>query len=263
MKISIIVTTYNRPSMLHKVLEALGHQTRFADEVIVADDGSGPDTAEMIQQFMDQAPYPLYHVRHEDRGFRLAEIRNQAIIKSSGTYLIFMDGDCIPGKHFIKDHEIIAEKGCFFQGKRILIKEKLTQDFNHKQANRFLSLLKNALTGKISNAHHLIRLPVLPGHYTTGLGGMRGCNMAFFKKDLLAINGFNQDFKGWGREDSEIAVRLYKYGLRRKEHPFMAVCFHLWHEENDRKNLEINDKLLQEAIESHEYFCANGLVQKN
>ncbi len=83
--------------------------------------------------------------------------------------------------------------------------------------------------------------------------------MGFFKEDILSVNGFNQDFVGWGREDSELIVRLYRYGLKRKSHPFMAICYHLWHEENSRNRLSINDELLQRWIESDSYICPNGL----
>jgi predicted glycosyltransferase involved in capsule biosynthesis len=84
--------------------------------------------------------------------------------------------------------------------------------------------------------------------------------MGFFREDIFAVNGFNEDFVGWGREDSELAVRFYRYGLSRKEHPFMAICFHLWHDENDKNRLAINDELLRKAIESDEYVCAKGLA---
>ena len=86
--------------------------------------------------------------------------------------------------------------------------------------------------------------------------------MGLFKKDIVAVNGFNLDFVGWGREDSELAVRLYHYGLKRKDHPFMAVCFHLWHDENSRERLSVNDQLLKKAMDSNDYFCPNGLVQR-
>ncbi len=86
--------------------------------------------------------------------------------------------------------------------------------------------------------------------------------MGFPSQDIFAVNGFNQDFVGWGREDSELAARFYEYGLKRKEHPFMAVCFHLWHEENNRERLAINDSLLKKTIKSNGYVCSNGLVQK-
>ena len=86
--------------------------------------------------------------------------------------------------------------------------------------------------------------------------------MGFFRDDIFAVNGFNQDFIGWGREDSELAVRFFKYGLMRRSHPFMAICFHLWHKENERGRLDINDKILEKAIYSKGYICSNGLVQK-
>jgi len=262
MKISVIVTTYNRPDALARVLEGLQHQTRLADEVIVADDGSGPETAAMINGFMFESPYPLSHVWQDDRGFRAAKIRNEAIRKSCGEYIIFLDGDCIPGRHFIQDHVSLAERGFFFQGKRVLINRRLAPTFSHKEANSTLKLLKFFLLRGISNAHHLIRFPLFPALSSTRLNGIRSCNMGIFRQDILAVNGFNQDFVGWGREDSELVVRLYRYGLKRKEHPFMAICFHLWHKENDKTQLITNDQLLRKAIESNEYFCSNGLVQK-
>jgi hypothetical protein len=86
--------------------------------------------------------------------------------------------------------------------------------------------------------------------------------MGFFRSDLYAVNGFNEDFVGWGREDSELAVRLFRYGLRRKSHPFMSICFHLWHPENDRERLPVNDELLDQAKRISGYACNNGLVKK-
>lgn len=261
MRISIIITTYNRPDALAKVLEGLRCQTRPADEVIVADDGSGPETAEMICGFMADSPYPLYHVWQEDCGFRAARIRNKAINKSSGEYIVLLDGDCIPGKHFIEDHCLLAKKSYFFQGKRILISRGLSQTFTQADANSALKLLKYFMLWNISNSHHLIRLSFLPAGSSISLRGIRSCNMGFFRKDIFAVNGFNEDFVGWGREDSELAVRFFNYGLKKREHPFMAICYHLWHEENDRTLLEVNDELLRMRIESDSYFCPNGLTR--
>jgi glycosyltransferase involved in cell wall biosynthesis len=261
MRISIIITTYNRPDALAKVLEGLRCQTRPADEVIVADDGSGSETAEMIRGFMADFPYPLYHVWQDDCGFRAARIRNKAINKSSGEYIILLDGDCIPGKHFIEDHLVLAKKGFFFQGKRVLVGKMLSSTFTQKHANTASKRLKFAFSREISNRHHLIRLPLFPAISSTGLSGIRSCNMGFFRKDIFAVNGFNEDFVGWGREDSELAVRFFNYGLKKREHPFMVICYHLWHEENDRTLLEVNDELLRMRIESDSYFCPNGLTR--
>ena len=87
--------------------------------------------------------------------------------------------------------------------------------------------------------------------------------MGIFKSDLIEVNGFNHEFEGWGREDSELVVRLYKYGLKRKENPFQAICYHLWHPENDRTGLKKNNKILRQVIDSHSYKCRSGLNELN
>lgn len=261
MKISLIITTYNKPEALGKVLEGVGEQSRMPDEIFVADDGSGPDTLKKIHEFSKVFQCRFDHVWQEDQGFRAARIRNRAIAKATGEYIILLDGDCIPPRRFIQDHLVLAEESFFFQGKRILLSKGLSPDFSCTDANSILRLLKALISRDISNAHHLIRLPIFPALRSKSLSGIKSCNMGFFRKDIVAVNGFNQDFVGWGREDSELAVRLYRYGLSRKGQPFMAICFHLWHEGYDRTTLEINDQLLSNTMESDEYFCPNGLVQ--
>jgi len=124
-------------------------------------------------------------------------------------------------------------KSCF------LIDFKLTTNFVPIQ----IKLLKFFFLHDISNTYHLIRFPFFPALSSTKLSGIPSCNMGFFREDIVAVHGFNQDFVGWGCEDSELVVRFYRYALKRKEHPFMAICFHLWHEENERKRLGINDEL--------------------
>jgi len=261
MKTSLIITTYNKPDALGKVLEGVGEQSRMPDEILVADDGSGPDTLKKIHEFSKVFPCRFDHIWQEDQGFRAARIRNRAIARATGEYIILLDGDCIPPRRFIEDHLVLAEENFFFQGKRILVGKRLSPDFACTDTNSILRLLKALICRDISNTHHLIRLPIFPVLRSKNLSGIKSCNMGFFSKDIAAVNGFNQDFVGWGREDSELAVRLYRYGLRRKGHPFMAICFHLWHEGYDRATLEINDQLLSNTMESDEYFCPNGLVQ--
>jgi len=262
MNLSVIVTTYNRPDALGKVLDALRDQSRPPDEVIVADDGSGPDTEVEISGRISGSPFLLHHVWQEDMGFRAAHIRNMAIRKASGDYIVLLDGDCIPSRRFLEDHLALAGAGFFIQGKRVLVSRRLSPGFFYGDANSLPRLFRYLLSGDISNSHHLIRMPMFPASLSRRMKGIKSCNMGLFRKDLIAVNGFNQDFVGWGREDSELAVRLYRYGLKRKEHPFMCACFHLWHVENDREKLETNDELLRETIESNEYFCSNGIVQK-
>ncbi len=261
MNVSVIVTTYNRPDSLKRVLDGLLNQTRLPNEIIVADDGSTVETAELVNLFSaSTSSCNIVHVRHEDQGFRAAEIRNRAILRTSGDYIISLDGDCVPGKHFIQDHVRLARQGFFFQGKRALVERELADSFTFNLCQRKIRLVVETLRGRISNAHHLLRIPCFPTLTTTRMSGIRSCNMGFFREDLFAVNGFNQDFQGWGREDSELAVRLYNHGLKRREHPFMAICFHLWHEENDRTNFDRNDRLLKEILLSGNRRCLNGLV---
>ena len=261
MKLSVIVTTYNRPDALKKVLDGLIHQTRRPDEIIIADDGSGEETAAMVAPYLARKDIRILHVWQEDDGFRLSRSRNKAILASSGDYIVIMDGDCIPESRFIEDHEALAEEGCFFQGKRVLVNEPVEKTFVFRHIDSVTRLLWYALTGKISNFHHIFRIGFFPSYRTTKLSGVRGCNTGFFRKDLFAVNGYNQEITGWGREDSEIVIRLYNYGLKRKENPFRAICYHLWHPENSRNNLHKNDEIMEDTRTVGGYTCRLGLEQ--
>ena len=256
---SVLITTYNRPGTLKKVLQALCRQTQPADEIIVADDGSGQETIEMIRDLEKDFCRAIEHVWQKDRGFRAARIRNKAVKRSTGEYIILLDGDCIPSYRFVQDHLTLAERKTFLQGKRILVGKEISDRFTVVHTKTSLKLIRHALSGGLSNSHHLIRLPRFPAFRNRSLSGIRSCNMSFFREDIFAVNGFNEDFTGWGREDSELAVRFYRYGLKRKLHPFMAVCFHLWHEPNSTDNLKANDAILENTVRSKEYFCENGL----
>lgn len=257
MQLSVIITTYNRPDALARVMESLAAQTHPPNEVIIADDGSGEQTRMLIEARQRHSLFPLRHVWQPDEGFRAARIRNRAILRSSGDYLVLLDGDCIPTLNFINDHRRLMQPGCFFQGKRVLVGRDLSASFSLKTMQQ--GLWRHALRGSLGNWHHLLRLPWLPAYTTRRHTGIRTCNMGVFRRDMFAVNGFNEDFRGWGREDSELAVRLYKYGLKRKENPFGAICFHLWHAEQDRSRLTLNDDLLEKSLVAPHYACTNGL----
>ena len=256
--IAVIVSTYNSPEYLRRVLEGYRNQIRLPDELIVADDGSTGETARVVEAFAGKAPFAVRHVWHEDLGFRLAEIRNRAIAAATAEYLIFTDGDCIPHPDFVKDHGRIMRTGSFVTGKRMLVGQELSQTFSwHGGA----AALACCLRGQMSGGHHLVRLPWLVLS-RQGNKGLRGCNMAAFRTDLLAVNGFNERITGWGREDSELVARLFAYGLTRREAPFAALVLHLWHQENSRTSLAANDRLLEEALASGRYRCPHGIVKE-
>lgn len=259
MNVSVVITTYNNPSALRRVLESLSGQKTFPQEVIVADDGSGPDTAELAERFARSAPFPLHHVWQEDQGFRAARIRNEGVKKSSGDYIVFLDGDCIPTKYFINDHLALAEKGFYVQGKRVEVEKEVSPYFDDSHANSPRTLILMALSRQIRNSHHALRVPFFPTLKNRGYKGVKSFSMGLFKNDILAVNGFNEDFVGWGKEDSEFAARLYNYGLKRKIHPFIAVCFHLWHPKNTRESLGRNQRLFFAARDGKDFRCRNGI----
>jgi glycosyltransferase involved in cell wall biosynthesis len=260
MKVSLIITTYDNHLALRKVMDSILNQTRRPDELFVADDGSDGRTASVVNHYMEKAPFPVIHAWQENRGFRAAKIRNEAIKQAAGEYIVLLDGDCIVNKHFISDHLFLAEEACFIQGKRIHVEKNTVESFSHEDANSFLRLLEMSLKGKISNIHHVIRLPFDLSVKNRSLKGIKACNMSFFRKDIVAVNGFNEDFVGWGNEDSELVCRFFRYGLKKKVHPFMATCFHLWHPSN-KGEAKGNRNLLDETFHSKDYFCANGLIK--
>ena len=255
--IAVIISTYNSPDYLRRVLESYLFQTRLPDELIVADDGSTGETSDVIKAFKRKAPFNVGHVWHEDLGFRAAKIRNEAVKVCSSDYLIFSDGDCLPHRAFVADHAALARRGCFVQGKRMLVKREASASFAPAS---LAQLATQCFKREISGFHHLIRIP---GFAVTrdGLRGIKTCNLAVYRDAVLAVNGFNEAFVGWGREDSEFAARLLAYGLKRIDPPFSALVFHLWHQENSRGNLADNDSLLENTISSKVFRCACGIVK--
>ncbi|MBI5847783.1 MAG: glycosyltransferase family 2 protein [Nitrospirae bacterium] len=262
MKVSVIISTYNSPAYLKKVLDGFLCQKTTPDEIIIADDGSGSDTAELIQKSSALFSFPLLHVWQENKGFRAGKIRNGGIARSSGDYIILLDGDCVVNRNFVSDHLSLAEAGYFVQGKRVLVDKDAMDFFDHHHANSFLTLWNMALTGSLSNIHHLIRLPYGMSIKNKKLVGIKSCNMSFFRKDVMAVNGFNENYIGWGNEDSDLACRFVKYGLTKKTSPFGAICFHLWHPTNKTIG-DLNKKLLDDTISSDAYFCENGIFKRN
>ena len=257
MKLTLIITTYNWPESLFLVMESIKYQTILPDEVIIADDGSTKETKDLINNFKKDTDLNIVHSWQEDMGFRAARARNNAIFKSSGDYIVLIDGDTILHNNFVKDHIANAESGFFVQGSRALISEKHTKKaLAEKTVNFpfFSSGLKNR-----KNSIHSKFLSSIFSSKKNYLLGIKSCNMAFYKKDCLNINGFNNEFEGWGREDSEFVVRLINSGIKRKNVRFNAIQFHLWHNENSRVLLEKNNAMLEDAINNRIQWCENGI----
>jgi glycosyltransferase involved in cell wall biosynthesis len=263
--ISVIVTTYNREDALDAVLRSLAGQNDRDFEVIVADDGSQPDTANLVRAWQAKLGHPLAHVWHEDRGFRAAEIRNRAILASRGDYVIFLDGDCLARPDFVAAHRRLAEPGWFVTGNRILLSPELTAEvLRGKLAPEqwgFGTFLAQRLGGGVNRLAALLYLPLGPLRRLRRRAwrGARSANLAVWRADLTKVDGFDADYSGWGKEDSDIIVRLLRAGVRRKDGVFATAVLHLWHTQADRARLAENERRLSDIISSDTIRAQRGL----
>jgi glycosyltransferase involved in cell wall biosynthesis len=257
MRISLIVTTYNRPNALLLVLKSIELQTMIPHEVLVADDGSDYKTHELVANFNLQTKLNIVHCFQKDNGFRAARSRNKAISKATGQYIILIDGDMVLHPDFIQDHLKNSCPGFFIQGSRVLMNKKLTEIVLKEQILKF-HLFSQGISNRLNTIHSnfLSQIFSIQKNY---LRGIKTCNMSFFKEDCISVNGFNNNFEGWGREDSEFIVRLMNKGVRRKTLKFLAIQFHLWHNEDNQKSLDKNNSLLKLSIDSNLDWCDSGI----
>ena len=241
--VSVLISTYNRPRALHRVLEGLSRQTHFANEIIVGDDGSSDDTKAVIDHWR-LAGLPIQHCWHEDRGYRKTVIMNQAIRAARSEVLLFLDGDCIPLRSFVEDHVKMHEEGCIHAGPRILTSPDLTRDIEEQgfKEESVWFWIWARVGGGINRLAPLVRLPDGPWRKLTPQRWelVRGCNFSVQRAAVLAVDGFEGSLFGWGPDDSDIAVRLINHGLTVKNLRFAAPVVHLWHHEEDRGHLPAN-----------------------
>ncbi len=263
--ISVIVSTYNRPDALAAALRGLARQTDRGFEVVIADDGSGPDTAQAIERRAAASGFELVHVWQADQGFRAAEIRNRAVLGSRGDYCIFLDGDCIPRPDFVAAHRKLAEPGWFVAGNRILLSpalsERILNEGIEAETWSLTDLARARLNGGVNRLAPALRLPLGPLRRLNRRAwqGVRSCNLAVWRRDLDRVDGFDAAFSGWGLEDSDIVVRLLRSGVRRKDGRFSTGVLHLWHPEADRSSLRDNQGRLDEVITATRIRAMRGV----
>jgi glycosyltransferase involved in cell wall biosynthesis len=257
--IALIINTYNAPDYLSRVLKAVSRQTLFPEEVLLADDGSGEETREVFAHWAARQSFRTEHVRQKNEGFRRSRILNQAIAKTKSAYLVFLDGDTIPHPEFIADHRGIAREGFLVQGHRALLGQAASRWFGlgDYKADRRRALC----TLQIEGWKHAFRWPWPQIRIRSDLRGIRGCNLAIWRADMVCVNGYNEAFIGWGREDSELVIRLLHCGIRRLDVRGRASCTHLWHAPASRQGLAANEQALESALASKARTCATGLSQ--
>ncbi|MEZ5006958.1 MAG: glycosyltransferase family 2 protein [Chitinophagales bacterium] len=264
MKTSLIVSTYNRPDALRLTLKSIARQRLLPSEVIIADDGSTNETKLLVDEFAANFPIPIQHVWQEDKGFRLAAIRNKAIKKASGEFLIFTDGDIILHKDFIQSHISFALPKHFCQGHRVLLNASATKKAIENEQLNF-GLFDSGINNRLYAFHHL-GFSKLMSKTVLSEEKVKGCNFSCYREDAIKINGFNESFIGWGKEDAEFIARLINSGVKGIDIKFAAVAFHLDHGENFKKKTEDalpNNLLFVEKAKKEKLtWCDNGILKK-
>jgi glycosyltransferase involved in cell wall biosynthesis len=263
--ISLIISTYNRPDALAAVVEACFTQTDQHFEIIIADDGSTASTEQCVAQLKARSPVPLQHVWQEDDGFRLAMARNRGTRAAHGEYVIFLDGDCIPQRDFIAQHRKLAQRGYMVTGSRVLLSEAFTAqllaehiDLPGASAAAKFGLRLRGHMNKVLQL--LLRLPDIGrAKHRFSWRRIKGCNLAMWRSDLEKVNGFDESFRGWGHEDSDVVVRLFNAGIMRKDGAFATEVFHLWHREAQRDQATSNRHLVLERAANKTYVASQGL----
>jgi glycosyltransferase involved in cell wall biosynthesis len=270
MRLSAIVSTYNQPQWLVKVIWGYIAQTYQDFELIIADDGSRDDTRRLIERLQQETDLPIHHVWHEDVGFRKCTILNRAIQRASSDYLVLSDGDCIPRCDFLAVHAQNAAKGCILSGGYFKLPMDISRkisvdDILHRRATdpgwlRAHGMPRRWKMTKLSAGPRLGRLL---DFVTTTKASWNGHNSSGWKTDIMRVNGFDERME-WGAEDREMGERLMNCGVRGKRIRYRAVCVHLDHARKyvRQEAIERNRQIRRETRENHATWTAFGIVKQ-
>lgn len=267
MRVSVIISTYNSPEWLEKVLWGYECQSYTDFEIVIADDGSGEETRDTIERF--KTTLDIVHVWHEDRGFQKSEILNKAIQASRTDYLIFSDGDCIPRADFVGVHVRHAERGYFLSGGYFMLPIETSfavkrEDIRRGRAFQVAWLKEHGLNGtyktlKLTSSGNLQKFL---NFVTPTKATWNGHNSSGWKEDLLAVNGFNEQMQ-YGGQDRELGERLINAGIRGKQIRYSAVCVHLEHQRGYKtlESIQKNRNIRRETRTQKRTWTDFGIVK--
>jgi len=254
---SLITPTYNWPEALELLLLSVKKQSVLPNEVIIADDGSRKETSSLIKKFQKKFPVPLHHIWQEDINNRKPAIMNKAIASSKHDYIIEIDGDIILHHNFIEDHLSLSEKKVYLFGSRVNIQEEYLKTLFKKKQIKF-----NFFSKGIKKRGRTLHIPFLANLYKKEnlmSSKLRGCNMSFWKKDFIKINGFNESLVGWGVDDSEMIQRLINIGIQGKRLKFKGIVYHIYHKEQDKSKVQYNEQIEEKAKKEKIIFIEDGI----
>lgn len=265
--LTVIVPVYNAVRHLELVLAGFCRQTHRDFELIVADDGSGPEMRAFVEAFTKQSPFPLQYVFQPDEGFRKSRIMNSAIRLAAADYLVFVDGDCIPHRLFLQAHWEHREPRTVLMGRRVNLGERMSNRLTREDvlagAHEKLTLgkLASALLGRGSHWDEgiIVKSAFLRRLINRKPPYLLGSTYSLEKSLMEEINGYNEDFVGYGGEDIEFEYRLRLAGARFKWVRHQAIQYHLHHP--PRSVHTPNLELFERAKKLGRAACAKGLRQ--
>lgn len=258
-RLALVITTYERPDALAAVLASVSRQSLAPREIVIADDGSGPSTREVVDAFIARSRLPARLVSQPHTGFRVSRLRNLAIAASSMDYLVFIDGDMLLHPEFIADHARFSRRGFYTQGVRVHADAGQTQRLI-ADPSRQPGFWSSGFGGL--RRAYLLHSPAVSSwtrNLANALVAIKGCNLGVWRDDLARVNGFNEAIEGWGAEDKELVARLENTGVRRQTLLFGGIATHLHHAPASREALPRNLALLADVRRERRSRCDRGL----
>jgi len=258
LKVSLIVTTYNWPEALSLTLASIMAQTCRSFDLVIADDGSKPDTASVIKQRLAHVPFGWRHVRHEDNGIRQARVKNLAVKYAQGDYFVFIDHDVVLHPEFLNDHISNSKEGCFLQGKRVFLSAKVTKQYLATSSFTPPSPFQRGMENR-KNAFRLPKAGNLIARTKKFQVTLRGCNLSMSKASFVAVDGYDEVCDGlWGREDSDICYRMFNSGIKIKNLWFSAIQYHLDHPTIKHTSKDRLDEELERILKEKRRVAVHG-----
>lgn len=256
-QLSLIIAVYKNIPALDLILRGLQNQSFKDFEVIIAEDNDGAEMQNFIENARQQFFFPIKHISQPDNGFQKDKALNKSVAVAAADYLVFIDGDCIPHRHFLKAHFENRTEGYALFGRRVMLSEKFTNTLARNEANPAINIF-NLIVTRCKRIDCAFYLPFLKNKIQT-ITAIWGCNWSIHKKHIVDVNGFDEDYlkPGYG-EDTDIEWRLFKIGIQLKKIKNKAIQYHLHHRENYADTLE-NEKLMLKKQAAGKFFCENGL----
>lgn len=269
MKISVIVPIYNRLEHFRALFICLLRQNRQIDELIITDDGSSQQILDYIADLIPKASFKIKHIYQEDKGFRKTRALNNGVINSEGELLVFCDQDLIFGEEYIEYMEKNIKKGCFLLCRPISVNEEEKNIILKKieLSNKYEELLKPLPKDYLESVNKTLktdRKRRILNILKLSKRGIKlvGMSYAVMKSDYLKVNGYDENYNGWGEEDDDFGNRLYVAGVKGKELKTPNMQIHLWHYSDPTKKHSMNEeyyyKRKKEIFSNKNYFCKNG-----